>query len=125
MFRSDLTENRSGVVVVNDVNAKTMEILVHYFYTGELLPTWKDDDTVLEFTYASGKYQLTEVLKLLDNVLGSRDTADATHTDVELLGMAHKLHLKTAENELIQRIRTTTNKMNTTTELFTLWGVQK
>ncbi len=88
MFRTDFSENQTGIVIVKDVAAKTMKILLHLFYAGELLPSWKDPDTVVELTYAAGKYQLTNVLKLLDEVLGSRDEEDATSIDVQLFELA-------------------------------------
>lgn len=122
MFRSDLSENQTGIVNVKDVSSKTMEIFLHFFYSGELRPSWKDQDTVVEFTYAVGKYQLTNVLKMLDDVLGSRDEMNATYTDVQLLDLAQKLNLKTAEKELMERIRRTLGKVNTGSEFLALWG---
>ncbi len=123
MFRSDLTENKTGVVNVTDVSAKTMGIILHFLYSGELLPSWKDDDTVVEFTYAVAKYQLTNVLALLDDVLGSRDEEEATQTDVQLLELAEKLELKTAEQELMERIRKKLCQVNRGSEFLALWGI--
>ncbi len=125
MFRSKLSENKTGIVDVKDVSSKTMGILLHFFYTGNLLPSWKDDDTVVEFAYAVGKYQLENILKLLDDVLGSRDENDATYTDLKLLDLAQNLGLKTAEKELLERIKKTTIKVNSAMELFALYGIKK
>ncbi len=123
MFRSDLSENKTGIVNVKDVNSKTMGILLHFFYSGELLPSWKDNDTVVEFTYAVAKYQLTNLLAMLDEVLGSRDEEDATQTDVQLLELAKKLDLKNAEQELMERIRNTLGKVNKVEDFLALWGI--
>ncbi len=122
MFRSDFSESRTGIVNVKDVTAKTMGIFLHLFYSGELLPSWKDPDTVVEFTYAVGKYQVTNVLKLLDGLLGSRDDEDATLTDVQLLDLAQKLDLKTAERELVDRIKKRMAKITSGEEFFALCG---
>lgn len=124
MFRSEFSENQTGIVNVKDITAKTMGIFLHLFYSGELLPSWKDQDTVVEFTYAVGKYQLTNVLEMLDDVLGSRDKEDATYTDIQLLNLAHKLDLKCAEAELVERIKRTTSKVNSRVELFSLYGIK-
>ncbi|MES2287311.1 MAG: hypothetical protein V4547_16585 [Bacteroidota bacterium] len=107
---------------VTDVGAKTTKILLHLFYAGELLPSWKDTDTVVEFTYAVGKYQLTNVLKLLDEVLGSRDEEDDTSIDVQLLDLAQKLDLKTAEKELVERIKRQVPKVTSGAEFFAVYG---
>ncbi len=123
MFRSNLSENKTGVVIVKDITSKTMDILLHFFYTGELLPAWKNDDTVVEFAYAVGKYQLTSILKLLDEVLAHRDERDATFTDVQLLDMVQKQGLETAEKELLERIKKTTSRVNSGMDLFALYGI--
>lgn len=123
MFRSDFSENQTGIVNVEDLNAKTMGIFLHMFYSGELLSSWKDPDTVVEFTYAAGKYQLTDVLKLLDDVLGVRDEEDASYTDVQLLDLAQKLNLKTAEKELLERIKRGMAKITSGEEFFNLCGI--
>jgi hypothetical protein len=122
MIRSKMSEDQTGIVDVQDVTGKTMSILLHYFYSGELLPSWKDEDTVVEFTYAAGKYQLTGILELLDHVLGSRDEEDATQTDVLLLDLAAKLGLKNAEKKLLERIVAKTTKIQSRDELFGLYG---
>lgn len=122
MFRSDLVENRTGIVNVEDVSAKTMGIFLHLFYTGELLPGWKDEDTVVEFVYAVGKYKLTAVLKLMDEVLGIRDDEDAFHTDIKLLDLATKLDLKKAEKDLLVRIKKAMNKVESGDDFFSLYG---
>lgn len=122
MFHSEFSEERTGIVNVKDVSAKTMGIFLQLFYTWELLPSWKDEDTVAEFTYAVGKYQLTNVLELLNGVLGSRDEKDATHTDFRLLDLARKLNLTTAEKELLERIKRTVSKVESSEGLFELYG---
>lgn len=124
MFRSDFSENQTGIVNVKDVTGKTMGILLHLFYAGQLLPAWKDLDTVAEFTYAVGKYRLTNVLKLLDGVLGNRDDEDASFVDARLLSLARKLDLKTAEKELVVRIKNGIAKISTGVEFFDLCGIE-
>ncbi len=123
MFRSKLSENQTGVVNMKDISGKTMGIFLHYFYSGELLPSWSDSDTVVEFTYAAGKYQVTKILELLDEVLASWNEEDATHTDIRLLELAGKLGLKTAENKLFEKVVGTTTKLNGREELFALYGI--
>lgn len=123
MFRSKMSEDQTGIVDVKDITEKTMSILLHYFYSGELLPSWKDEDTVVEFTYAAGKYQLTGILELLDDVLGTRDEEDATQTDVRLVDLAAKLGLKNAEKKLLERIADKTEKVKSRDSLFRLYGL--
>ncbi len=125
MFRSGLSESKTDIVNVKNVNVKTIEILLHFFYSGELLPSWKDTDTIVESTYAVSKYQLTDVLTMLDDVLGSHDEEEATYQDVQLLELAQKLDLKIAEQELLERIRKTLCKVTKGTEFLALWDIEK
>ncbi len=103
MLRTELSEKKTGVVNISDLSGKTVKVLLHYLYTGQLLDSWKDTDVIVEFTYAAGKYQLKEVLEMLDNMLGQ--TKDkASGTSLLLLELASKLSLKKAETELMERI---------------------
>lgn len=81
-----------------------MELILHYIYTGELLPNWCDLDMIVEFTYAAGKYQLEDVLEYLDNKLGSvvGVPKDDTwkRTGAELADLSLKLGLNTASTEI-------------------------
>lgn len=123
MFRSDLSETKTGTVKVEDINGKTMKLVLHYFYTGRVLPFWREPDTVVEFTYAAEKYQMTGVLNFLDEVLGIRDEEDASYVDVLLLKLANKLGLKVAERQLLERIKKTTAKVDSVEEFFQLYDL--
>lgn len=125
MFNSETLESCTGLVNVDDVSEKTMKILLHYFYTSELLPTWRDEDTVVEFTYSAGKYQMTYVLELLDDLLGSEADAEVTYRDVQLLNVAGKLSLKNAETRLLQQIKDKMMKVKASDELFKLFGLEQ
>lgn len=98
IFGSDFLEGSSGEVIVDDVGAKTMQILLKYWYSGEILPSWKDDDIIFEFIYAAGKYQITKILNMLDDCLGL--DLKASDVTVELLKMVQNLGLKKAEANL-------------------------
>lgn len=79
-----------------------MKILLKYWYTGELLPSWEDDDIVVEFTYAAGKYEMTQVLKMLDDLLGI--AVKNSEKSIELLKMAQVFSLNYAEARLLKQI---------------------
>lgn len=102
MFGSDFLERSTGLVNVDDISAKTMKILLHYWYSGELLPSWKEADTIVEFTYSAGKYQMTNILQMLNEVIGW--DLEASAFDVPLLKITHQLFLKNAEDRLLKRI---------------------
>ncbi len=99
---SDFLETSTGIVNVEDISAKTMKILLRYWYTGKLLTTWQDADVVVEFMYAAGKYQITKILKMLDLVLG-RDFKPSD-AGVDLLRVVQQLPLKNAENRILKHV---------------------
>lgn len=101
--RGAFKEGSSGVIQMDDLSGKTIELLLHYIYTGQLLKCWKEEDVIVEFTYAVGKWQLTEIIELLDDVLGNVQE-QVTSTTAVLLDLANKLSLKKAEAELLKRI---------------------
>lgn len=102
MFRPEFTETITGTVQVDDISSKTMKVLLKYWYTGKLQPSWRDSDVIVEFTYAAGKYQMTQVLQMLDEVLGYDNN---THkTDIDMLKLLDKLSLKNAESRMLKRL---------------------
>ncbi len=102
MFRNNYIENNTGTVNVEDISWKTMGILLHFFYSGQLLPTWRDQDTIVEFLYATGKYQITEVLEILDLSVGVQENTD--ELDQQLMDITSKLVLRNAEARLMRNI---------------------
>lgn len=125
MFGSQFSESTTGIIKVDDLNGKTMKLIVHYMYTGQILPTWRDQDVIVDLTYAAGKYELTEILKMLDNVLGDRDYNEATNCDILLLSLSQKLSLKNAESALLGRIVCSMKNFKTSDELLDLMGYEK
>lgn len=121
MFRSDFLECSTGQLNVDDISAKTMKILLTYWYTGELLPSWKDEDYVAEFTYAAGKYQMEQVLNMLNESLGKDFTA--SHEGVELLKMVEKLSLKDAECSMLKRIVDKVSQVTSGVELLEMFSL--
>ncbi len=128
MLNCDLSEKTTGIIEMSDITSKTMKIILHYFYVGELLPFWRDPDTIVEFTYAAGKYQMTEVLELLDDLLGRKDAYDVDHSDVQLINLAGKLKLGKAEERLLEvivkRIKIYAQYRTSVNDIFTLFGFE-
>ncbi len=122
MLNSDLSESSSGVVRVDDSSAKTMKVILHYFYTGDLLI---NDNVIVELTYAAGKYQMTHVLELLDGILGWNEEQEVSYSDVQLLSLAGKLSLKKAEAKLLEIIVAKIQKVTTSEALYELFGYEK
>lgn len=118
MLGSDFLEGSSDEVIVDDVGAKTMQILLKYWYSGELLPSWRDDDIIVEFIYATGKYQITKVLNMLDDFLGLE--LKASEVTVELLRMVQNLGLKNAEAKLLTHIIHKISQVTSGSELLDL-----
>lgn len=123
MLDSDLSEASNGVVKLDDISAETMKTILHYFYTGELLIEMNASN-IVEFTYAAGKYQMHQVLELLDNLLGRSDK-EASNQDVQLLSLTGKLSLKNAESRFLNRIVTKIQRVKRSEQLFELFGFEK
>jgi hypothetical protein len=100
MLTCDLSENATGIIGMTDISSKTMKIILRYFYIGVLLPSWRDPDTIVEFVYGAGKYQMTEVLELLDDMLGRNSVGDAGILHVRLIDLAGKIKMYKAEARL-------------------------
>jgi len=124
MLSCDLSENATGVIRMTDICGKTMKLLLHYFYTGELLPSWRDPDIIVEFTYAAGKYQVASVLELLDDILGRYSGGVVSDKDIQLLNLAGKLKLVNAEGRLLKEIVAEIKKTETSGQLFELFGYE-
>lgn len=104
MFRNEFSEGATGIIRLEDISEKNMKILLRYWYTGELLPSLFDEDTVVEFTYAAGKYQMTDVLQLLNETIGQWNFKNVSKVDVQLLDLSEKLSLEKMEANLLKRI---------------------
>ncbi len=104
MFQqSQMTEVQKGEVRVKDIPAKTMKVLLHFLYTGQLLQDeWYKTDTLVELLYAAGKYQLEDLLSFLDQVVGLLCNE---RNMVKLINLARKLNLKKAEEDLFNFIK--------------------
>ncbi len=124
MFNSGNLETSIDTVKVDDVSEVTMKILQHYFYTHELLPFWCDEDNIVEFTYAAGKYQLAHVLELLDDHLGMEVDGDIGNRHVQLLSLAAKWCLKKAEMRLLQQVKDKVKIVEGSGEVFKLFSIE-
>lgn len=118
MFRSDMKEAKSGTVQVDDVGSQVMEILVKFWYTGQLDESWSDPGVIHELTYAAGKYTMNDLLEFLNNTLGS----DKIHCDIRLLDLARKLDLKRAAAMITYTLVKKTATVKTDDELMVLFG---
>ncbi len=117
-----MLETSNNVLKVDDVSKKTIKILLHYFYTSNLLPIWCDEDVIVEFTYAAGKYEIALVLELLDDLLGIQVIGNAGNCLVQLLSLAWKLCLKKAEMRLLLQVKNKVEKMESSDELYKIFG---
>lgn len=118
MLSTQMSESNTGIINVDDVSSTIMKIILHFLYTGDLLPDWSKPENIVEFTYAAGKYQLDEILKMLDNVLGTESVPAA---NMLLLSLANKLNLKDAEAKLVQRISSMCAGAKTGTDLLDIF----
>lgn len=99
MFLTEMVESKTGRVCLDDMSAKTLEVLLKYISTGSLHQNWKSDDVILELTYAAHKYELVVLTDFLDNVLGS--ICSKTNA-LKLSLLANKLGMKKAEMDCLQ-----------------------
>lgn len=97
MFPKQFSEQNVSTIEILDVPSQTIKLLLQYWYTGELLSSLANDDTVVEFLSAVGKFQITELLEMLDSTLGSSETM-GTRQQIDLLRLANKFLLKTPNN---------------------------
>ncbi|CAL8113358.1 unnamed protein product [Orchesella dallaii] len=95
MFETDMQEGLSGFVDVGDISSKSMSVLFHYMYTGQLHEDWKDVPD--EVIYGAEKYGLEGLLEYCDKMLGTICNQDNTEN---LLKVAQLYSLKTAESEI-------------------------
>lgn len=122
MFESSFLENSTGLVKVDDISGKTMEILLKYWYSGELLPSWKDGDVIVELLYAAGKYQMTNLLNILDDDYSGLDF-QPSEGDVEMLKLVHNLSLENAEARILKRIIKKVSQATKGTEILDLFSL--
>lgn len=101
-----------------------MGILLRYVYTGELDQTWQDEDIIVEFTKAAGRYRMTELLSMIDKALGKEGEDRARNCHILLLPLTQKYSLKNAESMLLNRIAKTVNVARISKELFSLFGYE-
>lgn len=119
MFPKQFSEQSVSTIEILDVPGQTIRLLLQYWYTGELLSSWADDDTVVEFLSAVGKFQITELLEMLDSTLGSSETK-GTRQQIDLLRLANKFLLKNAQQKLTDKIIESITKIRKPDELLAL-----
>lgn len=102
MFKSQMRESHTGIVNMDDLSAQTIQVLLHFIYTGMLHELWCHEDVITEFVYAAEKYELTELLEFYDRVLGSLCTIK---TAGRLLIVTGRLNLKNAEQQIFSFIQ--------------------
>ncbi len=102
LFGFNFLEISYNVINVDGISTKTIKRLSHFFYTQKLLTSWTNADIVVDFSYAAGKYQIVETLKMLDDILGL--DINASESDVELLKITQQLALKNAKARMLKRI---------------------
>lgn len=124
ILRSECFDSASSTLNVDDVSEKTMRILLHFWYTGKLLPSWQDSDTVVEFVNAAGKYQITEILNMLNETLGETDSNKSPIYAVSLLEIVHKLSLKSAEQRLLDQLVKSMKDIRNGDEFFIQLGIK-
>lgn len=117
MLKSDFAGKDS--MTLEHLSGKSMEVLLHYLYTGRLQECWNDTDVIIEFIEAAGTYELKEVLEMVDGMLGSSEESTSI-TSFMLLELATKLNLVQAKKELMRRIVNFTIKAESSTELLKL-----
>ena len=59
MLTSDMREAKTGVVVLQDIEGKTMEKLLEFIYTGEI---GEMDDQLERLLYAADKYEVQDLV---------------------------------------------------------------
>lgn len=104
-------------LTVREFSATTINILLHYFHSGELLHYWCADEFIIEFCKAVDLYQLKEMVEMIDKYLSSvsknRNFLDAW----ELLKLSRKFCLKNSEKRLTEIIMSTVKSVKSSDEL--------
>ena len=59
MLTSDMREAKTGVVVLQDIEGKTMEKLLEFIYTGKIEEM---DDQLERLLYAADKYEVQDLV---------------------------------------------------------------
>lgn len=84
MFDIEMTEKEKKQVLIDDIDSKTMDEVLHYIYAGFLRPC--DTEILIKIIYAAEKYELSELKSWciddlmtkvsLENVLSVLEAAD-------------------------------------------------
>lgn len=102
MLSLDMQEGKSGIIQCADLSGKCVQMLIHFIYTGSMAKEWADSDVIWEFTYAADKYQLLDLLELIDESLGNVCKAQDA---LKMLKLANWISLlKNAEKKLLERV---------------------
>lgn len=117
MFRSTLKEEQSGIIELDDLSGKTVNVLLDYIYSAKINPDWCEPSVIVEFTYAAGKYQFAEVLQFLDEEVGKY--CDLSNVG-SLLSLASNLALRNAEAVLLNYIKV--NGIKSAENFFKVFG---
>ena len=102
MLTSNMKEGNERVIKLQDIGGETLKVLLNYFYTGDLLPSWNSAEVIVELTNAAGEYQIEELREFLDSVLGKVCDLDNL---LPLISLAQKLSMKNAVRDLLEYAR--------------------
>jgi len=86
MFDSNMAEAKSGTVVVEDMEADTLQRLLEFTYTGKVT----DMQDVMELLYAADKYQMPGLVRECAGHL-QEELTPATAADILVLSDRHNI----------------------------------
>lgn len=105
MFQANMIETETGRVTLDDLSSKTVNVLIHYLYTGKLHDDWKTAAVLEELPYAAHKYELDLLSEFLDLVLGTVCKIFPCKQIAKISVMAKKIGMKRASVELLELIK--------------------
>lgn len=117
MFESQMKEANDGIVRIDDISSKSLDVLLPFMLTGHLnnFDIFMDPELMEGLAYGAQKYILEDLIECLDLNLHRACTKDNCS---RLMGLARKLGMKRAEGKMLQYFKE--NVMNTE-EAITFW----
>ena len=69
MIEVDMIESNRGEVQIVDMNVQTVQAMIHFIYTGKLLPSI-DENSIKQLYMASDKYMIRSLKNKLEEIEG-------------------------------------------------------
>ena len=103
MLQGDMVEARTGKITIKDIDARTVELMISYVYTGQL-ETDKELD-INKMIYAADKYDMPGLRALVYSTVASNHLEVVPGVLADMLVTANLHQSRELEEVALKRIR--------------------